>query len=172
MSDPGKITAARLKDLGLYTAFDISKWCTAHGIESVYLEHVRVKLNRQEFKNQQLLDRGYWAVRDSKVPGKNLLKIIPRGKRPHVNARAIGMAWIEANYNTPTTWVTALRTCLPTPAVKLLEDELRLMHKVWSPILEEREEVPVEIRSKFLQTYPHQPRSIPAASKDLVFSWQ
>jgi hypothetical protein len=166
--DPGTITSAKLKDLGLYTPFSVSKWCIKHGIQSVYVEHQRVKYNQVGFQLQQLLDPTSWVVRDAAQPGKDLFKVTQRNldtKTP----RDLCAAWVEANYDTPTKWVSALRGSFPTPAVELLKDELRLLYRVWSPETEVRESVPVSVRTRFLSDYPTVPRSLPAlVDKDLV----
>lgn len=123
-----KITVRSLKDLSLYNAYDVSKWCAKHGIHSVYLE----------YQSERIMEV-FWSyyrtpcvvVRDSRTPGKVLKKFVQQGDETIAQTKARAVSYVEANYDIPMKWLPSLSAAFPAPAVDLLTEEIMTFIKVW-----------------------------------------
>lgn len=138
-----------LKELGLYTAHDISKWCARSGIQSAYLEYQKEELYPVEYSQSYYTSR--FLVRDSQKPGKILKKFEKVGDSSLYQTMLRAQAWYEAKYDTPVEYVDLIRSSIPSVAVDLLLDELALMRKLFS---EDADEIPLNVLNRFMADYP------------------
>lgn len=151
------ISVRSLKDLGLYSAFDVSKWCADNGIISVYLEHKREKIMDVAWA---YMSQPGWVVKDARDPGKIIQKFTFRGDSTMTDIRKRGEAWVEAQYDMPMKYMAVMKASFAAPAVDLILDELELMRRIWSPDPDVKAQVPVALASKFLIEHPAPPKSL------------
>lgn len=149
MTSATSITDKSLKDLGLYSAWDISKWCQSQGIQSVYLEHRKERIMEVQWV---YMHSPCWVVRDSRFPGKVIKKFVLKGNATLMETRKVAEAWIEETYDTPMKFLPSVHSAFPAPAVDLLLAELENLYRVWGPNV---------------TTVPQPPR-LKAAAKELI----
>ena len=128
------ITEVGLKDLGLYSAYDISKWCQSQGIQSVYLEHHKERIMEVQWV---YMHSPCWIVRDSRQPGKVIKKFVLKGSATLMETRKVAEAWIEETYDTSMKFLPSVHSAFPAPAVDLLLAELENLYRVWGPDITE-----------------------------------
>lgn len=118
-----------LKDLGLYSSFDVSRWCTKNRILSVYVERYQHRVMDVDWT---YLSAPFWAVKDSKQPNKILKKFVLRNGSTMSEVRTLAEAWVDAQFDCPMTYLPSLGASFPTAAVEILADELAHLYKVWN----------------------------------------
>ena len=160
------LTINSLKDLGLYSAFDVSKWCAKNGIQSIYLEHQKEKIMQVAWS---YLDEPCWVVKDATQPGKVIKKFYIDGDSNINTVRSRAEAWVFAAYETPMKYLRSMKSAFPAPAVDILLDELDTMIKIWSDDAEIRATVPILEKQKFLLLHPNPPHHV--RNREEVKSW-
>lgn len=130
MTSSTKITDKSLKDLGLYSAWDVSKWCQSQGIQSVYLEHHKERIMEVQWV---YMNSPCWIVRDSRYPGRVIKKFVLKGNATLMETRKVAEAWVEETYDTPMKFLPSVHSAFPAPAVDLLLAELDNLYRVWGP---------------------------------------
>lgn len=120
-----------MKDLGLFTPYDVSKWCAQHGIVSVYIEKRKTKFMSVSFKQ---FEKASVVVKDCLRPGVEIAKFTLRGDERRVNVALRAQAWVEATYDIKMKYLPSMGGYFPAPAVDLLLDELDNFLLVWNPL--------------------------------------
>lgn len=110
-----------LSPLGLYTSYDVSKWCGERGLKSFYAVQVpRLSYNLPTSRS--------WRVFDISNPGVELQLItLTDGAKTGSSPRFV-KDWIEANMDTPMTYMRSVKAFFPSVAVRLLQEEMRHAH--------------------------------------------
>lgn len=155
------LTVKSMKELGLYTAFDVSRWCARHGIQSVYLEYKGDEYMEVE---HYYMTPAMWYAKDSKLPGKVLKKfsLTANPRKGEVFQQA--SAWVEAVYNVPMKPIACMKAAFPAPAVDLLLKELEIIRKIWSPDPQVVAEIPQETYVRAVKEY-RVPQKVQATRK-------
>lgn len=112
----------------MYSAFDVSKWCKEHGIQSVYLER----------RTERIMDvlwvyhhKPQFVVRDALKPGVALKTFVQQGDELINQTRARAEAYMQAVYDTDMKWISCVKAAFPAPGVDLIVEELESLIKVW-----------------------------------------
>ena len=155
-----RITISSLKDLGLFSPYDISKWCDKNGILPTYLERQKEKIMEVQWV---YFAESCWKVKDSRFPAKVIEKFTINGSKDFDEVRKRAEAWMEVTYDSPMKYLHVMRSSFAAPAVDLLLSELETMYRVWNPDPEIRATVTSAASSKFIDTYPIRPRSFESA---------
>ena len=151
------ISVRSLKDLGMYSAFDVSKWCAENGIISTYLEHRKERIMEVDWT---YLTQPGWVVKDATNPGHIIKKFGFQGDSKVSDIRKRAEAWMEAEYEAPMKYLNVMGASFVAPAVDLLLDELAIMRRVWHPDPIVQAQVPISVASRFLEQHPTAPKSL------------
>lgn len=131
-----KLNVKNLKDLGLYSPYDVSKWCIRSRIESAYIE----KKNRVQTSKYSEDERpGMWVVLDARHPAEVIKRFLVTKERSAYETSNTAMAWAETFYDVSFKRLPSMRSMFAEPAVDLLLNELDLLYRVWSPEAETSE---------------------------------
>ena len=142
-----------LKVLGLYTSYDVSKWAHERGLQSVYASRSRAQGFRTYGKNINVPFSV--SLFDYIQPGVVIKKFLPSMERNVHELDTTVNLYIQANYDTPLTYLRSMKSLFPDMAVRLIQDDLVYLQKVWGSVatVDVSYEVPEQHAERVLSAY-------------------
>lgn len=118
---PDGVTRETLAPLGLYSPFDVSKWCVPHGVSSIYIAHENRTLKGLV---REVSTFPAWLVLDATKPGR----IIKRFPYLGTNGRITGLKkaenWVEMTYGVPMVHLHHITASFSAPATEMILESL------------------------------------------------
>ena len=145
------ISKRSMKDLGLYSAYDVAQWCIRHKISPIYIERRRERIMEVAW---QYMETPSWIVRDGSRPGVEVKRMTMQGDETVLATKARARAWVEATYEIPMKFLPSMNAFFPAVAVDLLLDELATMIRVWGLDKDQLTPLSQDVVSRIKTEYP------------------
>lgn len=154
MAKSPQLTSKTLRELGLFSAYDVSKWASERGISPIYLERRERKIMKVKWT---WFEEPHWAVLDSTQPGAVIKKFYLTGDASMKELKTRAADWVEANYGVPMKYVFSMRAMFSAPAVDILAHNLQVMRNLQSMDPELVSKVSFEEKARFILEHPRVP---------------